>query len=531
MSQPAANMGLEINQKLLPLKAHYYLFNAGELVASLRKVKVQAFVCLHKLGTAPVVPFIPVFAKQLGYSASIVGVIYFVLPIVGMIAKPLFGAIADRFHRQKFLFLLFQLLIVVAFSAILLIPTIPANSEFHCHEGEDLLKFCPPNLHAMNPCTIDSVVNNTLDTTFKCHLKCRKNDLWSTICGNWSIPGLCAATDKNVIIDTHIKRNRVMLNQDCINLFINNGTINGKESTMYCPGSHKDEPIFKMNCGVTCEDDTINEVLSGATDDQVKSTYQFWTFFLLLAISWSGMAVVVSVGDAICFEMLGDKPQRYGHQRLWGSVGWGSFSIISGLLIDHFSEGQSAKNYAVGFYLMAGLILLDMLVSSKLKHSQTKLSTNILKDVGQIFTSMRVVVFFLWCIVVGLGTAMVWNFLFWHLEDLGAQGGCDSGAYMKTLQGLVMGIQCFGGELPFFFISGKLLKKIGHVNAMSLVLLGFGVRFFLYSLLSNPWWVLPIELLNGVTFGIFYATMASYASIVSPPGTEATLQVNICSTA
>lgn len=97
--------------------------------------------------------------------------------------------------------------------------------------------------------------------------------------------------------------------------------------------------------------------------------------------------------------------------------------------------------------------------------------------------------------------------------------------WIKTLQGLAMGIQCFGGELPFFFLSGWILKKIGHIHAMSLVLSGFGLRFLLYSALTNPWWVLPIELLNGVTFGIFYSTMASYASIVAPPGTEATLQV------
>lgn len=102
---------------------------------------------------------------------------------------------------------------------------------------------------------------------------------------------------------------------------------------------------------------------------------------------------------------------------------------------------------------------------------------------------------------------------------------CNQTTWMKTLQGLAMGIQCFGGELPFFFISGRLLKKIGHIHAMSLVLIGFGVRFLLYSVLSNPWWVLPIELLNGVTFGLFYSTMTSYASIVAPTGTEATLQV------
>ena len=36
--------------------------------------------------------------------------------------------------------------------------------------------------------------------------------------------------------------------------------------------------------------------------------------------------------------------------------------------------------------------------------------------------------------------------------------------------------------------------------------------------------MLPIELLNGLTFGMAYASMASYASIVAPPGTEATTQ-------
>lgn len=443
--------------------------------------------------------------------------------MVGMLAKPIFGAIADRFHRQKFLFLLFQFLVIAAFSGILLIPAIPAPSEFHCHEGESLMKFCPPDFEQANQCTINSIFNNPSNETFKCEMNCRRNDLWSTICGNWSIPGLCQSSDKNVIIDVNVAYNKINLNQNCFNLLFHNGTINNQQTSLFCPGTKKDEPVFKMNCGVKCDDPTVNEIISGATDDQVKSTYQFWTFFTLLMISWAGMAVVVSVGDAICFEMLGDKPQRYGHQRLWGSVGWGTFAIISGLLIDKFSEGQAVKNYAVGFYMMAILIFIDMVVSSKLKHSQTKHSSSILKDVGQLLTSSRVIVFFLWCVVVGLGTAMVWNFLFWHLEDL---GGCEYDGRMKTLQGLVMGIQCFGGELPFFFISGKLLKKIGHVHAMSLVLLGFGVRFFLYSLLTNPWYVLPIELLNGVTFGVFYATMASYASIVAPPGTEATMQVS-----
>lgn len=73
---------------------------------------------------------------------------------------------------------------------------------------------------------------------------------------------------------------------------------------------------------------------------------------------------------------------------------------------------------------------------------------------------------------------------------------------------------------------GYILRKVGHVNTMSLVLFAFGVRFILYSMLRNPWWVLPIETLQGITFGMFYPTMTSHASVVAPPGTETTVQVS-----
>lgn len=130
----------------------------------------------------------------------------------------------------------------------------------------------------------------------------------------------------------------------------------------------------------------------------------------------------------------------------------------------------------------------------------------------------------IWCTVVGLCTGLMWQFLFWLLEDL-MKLQPDGLQWMKTLQGLVMAIQCLGGELPFFFLSGWILKRIGHVYAMSLILLVIGIRFILYSIVKNPWFFLPIELLNGLTFGLFYAAMASYACIIAPPGTATTVQV------
>lgn len=74
------------------------------------------------------------------------------------------------------------------------------------------------------------------------------------------------------------------------------------------------------------------------------------------------------------------------------------------------------------------------------------------------------------------------------------------------------------------YSTGWMLKKLGHIHSMSLVLFAFGARFLLYSFLTNPWWCLPIELMQGLTFGLFYATMTTYASVVAPKGVETTMQ-------
>lgn len=418
------------------------------------------------------------------------------------------------------------------------IPAIPQESKatLYCN-GAHSLKYCPAdNADPIKECSIQNIESTHGNETLRCDLSCVTDDgIWSKICDQWKVPLLCKDHRKQnplpMIVESTM--NHLNLIGKCLDMVVVSAQFpqTQENSTLNCPlqyNNTQESHSIKTRCDITCNNAELNALIRSGTipDDQVTSHFGFWAFFLCLILSWVGMAVVVTVGDAICFEMLEDKPHLYGNQRLWGAVGWGSVSIVSGLLVDEFSKGKTYKDYSVLFYMMLILILLDMLVSKKLNYTPTRMSSNIMRDVGTLVKSFRVVIFLAWCVVVGLCTAVIWNFLFWHLEDLAAaQKGCDGSTWVKSLEGFAMAIQCFGGELPLFFLSGWILRKIGHVNAMSLVLAGFALRFFLYSILTNPWWVLPIELLNGVTFGVFYSTMASYASIVAPPGTEATIQV------
>ncbi|RVE46702.1 hypothetical protein evm_008665 [Chilo suppressalis] len=644
------NIKMKINKKLLPIKGHFFFFNAG---------------------TAPLVPYLSTYARQLGFSSGTVGLIYTVLPIFGLIAKPLFGVIADRFKKQKIIFILFQFITIVSFSAIYIIPQNESNVSVQLDCGHQVteLRSCYKNAESIDQCKINSL--GSLNSSAFCHMNCDMSPkMWQTVCEHWHIPRYCYSDTKSINYISQINKITVE-NDSCAYISSSNVTLDGysyiphcrigegyvdvnepcklnctneklfsilkdRKANMTCLNnilSHRlcsndtskllelkntsqlddcsascdlDEPwrlmeicegwgadaaascqpknvngegfpsnlsfvgkiklgstitehncvyirlhhielpdgsthypncitkaqyqmessLFHTSCKITCDNTVVNEVFQAATESYVDTTTQytkqFWLFFMLMIISWIGQAVVVTFADAICFNLLGDKASHYGKQRLWGSVGWGIFSLLTGTLIDLFSDG-AYKDYTIAFILMFVFLLGDVAVSCFLKIETTKMSMSILADVGTLLSCVPTVVFMLWTVVVGICTGLIWQFLFWHLEDIAA-ATCDGSEYIKTLQGLVSAIQTFGGEIPFLFVSGYILRKVGHVNMMTLVLFAFGVRFVLYSLLTNAWWVLPIELFQGITFGMFYPTMTSYANVASPPGTETTVQ-------
>jgi hypothetical protein len=49
----------------------------------------------------PILPFLNVFGKQLGVSEMVMGSITAILPILFLIAKPLFGLVVDYFQEQR----------------------------------------------------------------------------------------------------------------------------------------------------------------------------------------------------------------------------------------------------------------------------------------------------------------------------------------------------------------------------------------------------------------------------------------------
>ena len=96
---------------------------------------------------------------------------------------------------------------------------------------------------------------------------------------------------------------------------------------------------------------------------------------------------------------------------------------------------------------------------------------------------------------------------------------------IKLIEGWVIAAECLGGEILFFLISGKILKRLGYVHCLSCCFFGYAVRLFLISTITNPWYLVPIEFVaQGATYALTYTCIVAYASAIAPPGTSATVQ-------
>ncbi|VVC46192.1 Major facilitator superfamily domain,Major facilitator superfamily associated domain [Cinara cedri] len=263
----------------------------------------------------------------------------------------------------------------------------------------------------------------------------------------------------------------------------------------------------------------------GEMDDyDVIRSPLFWLFFGAILTMSIFDTIKNVMEETICTTLLGVNKYLYGKQRLWGSLGFGIFAIVSGACVDWFSKGQEYKNYTPAFAISLVCFFCDIIIVSNIEVVQDSNIKIVISDLRKIFTKTTVKAFLLWAVMFGFFMSFIWNFVFWYLEDLSSLYHPETNSWMKTLQGLSVIMRCVSGEVLSLFLSSVILRHLDHTNVFSLTFFLFFVDFFLYSVIRNPVWALPIEVINGFTWGLSYSTAISYAAMLSPVGAEGSLQ-------
>ncbi|XP_050443467.1 uncharacterized protein LOC126847359 [Adelges cooleyi] len=470
-------------------------------------------------GMAPLVIFIPTIARQLGYSMATYGTAMTCATLISMIGSPIIGRIVDKYPVKKLFFLTAALACGICGFLIMFVPKLPyeTNSELVCGNETYLKVFSKTN--EQSSCEDNTFLNPKTDEVIHCKLNCQKNPFEG--CNNCTrekdtIDYLSITTEDNRLIDISTQ---VHFSEHVENIYkfqVLTAQIDDIPiSSLSCQNS------VKTSCQLNCSDNFVAELASSpAFEGSVYKLYQFWWLLQSLIILFFFSQSTGMLQNAICLDLLGDKHEDFGKNKCWSSVGWGISSIASGWLVDYFSPDPKNKNYTPVFGISLLSAICHFIVAQKIKIVETTVSKDwkpkVQHTIYGLFRKGYVVSFFVWMVVMQFFHSIIIHFLFWYLDEM-VDHDCSKRQWIKTLQGITQGVQCFGGELPFYFWAGWIIQKLGYLNCMALSLGVMSVRMFLYSVISNPAWVILIEVSNGISYALAVATKMSYAKLICPP--------------
>ena len=227
--------------------------------------------------------------------------------------------------------------------------------------------------------------------------------------------------------------------------------------------------------------------------------------FLLLTVAVALYAFlsspVIPIIDNSVMTLLGDQRDRYGLERVWGSIGWGVAALFAGALIQH--GGLHWAFY--GFFVLYGTLFF---IALRFPIPQVSIATHFWQGLRQLATNTRWILFLLVALVEGLSLAIFLNYLFLHLSDMGAS---------RTLMSWSLTVATFS-EVPVFLLGHKLLRRWTPVQLLALSMLLTGVRALAYAGMTAPWQVLPISLLHGPTFAVMWTAGVAYSNQTAPKG-------------
>lgn len=191
-----------------------------------------------------------------------------------------------------------------------------------------------------------------------------------------------------------------------------------------------------------------------------------------------------------------DKRFSYGSLRFYGAAGFAFTTIITGQVID-------AVDITVIFIVSAITMFAAFLFSFFLKkESAEKEKASAYGDVLTVIKNGSLL-FLLFCVfIVSMGATAIWNFYSAYLKENGASDSLVG--YGLSFQGLC--------ELPIFYFSARIILRLGLKTTLIITTLATVVRMLLYAVIKIPVATLPVELLHGLSWSLFWVVCVEYVN-------------------
>lgn len=239
----------------------------------------------------------------------------------------------------------------------------------------------------------------------------------------------------------------------------------------------------------------------------VPTVSTFSAFLLLGIISSIAASAPGTLTDSTTLAWLGERREDYARYRLGGTFGYVITGTVIGFIFDRIGLRMMFPLYGVIMLIFAifAQLIPDLPVRLEVKSGKA-IGEMIHKPVWIIFT---ICVFLVW--IASNASIMFMGVV---LDSMGAPQG---------LIGLAVTIGAIV-EIPFMMYSPRLLRRFGPERILIIALSLMVVRYFLLSWMPEPWWAIPINIINGPAFVFFWNGAVTLANRMAPQGLAGTVQ-------
>lgn len=194
--------------------------------------------------------------------------------------------------------------------------------------------------------------------------------------------------------------------------------------------------------------------------------------------------------------------KNYASFRVWGSIGFASSALFFGLLLQ--SRQEHPKLIALLTILTISVsFLLSLLLKDSRRNSDRKIDFS---EIFQILLSRKVVIFLLLILILATAHRANDAFLSIYLYEIGASQALIG--YSWTVSAL--------SEIPIFILLGLYGNRFKELPLLALASFAYFIRYVLMSLTTDPHYVIMIQSMHSISFGIFLFTAFRYITQIVP---------------
>lgn len=478
-----------INRSLLPTKLLNLFLSAGE---------------------ANLLPFLPMYFRFIGLTAFQSGILGCTRHLVSFWASPLLRTLAEKTNKRKFLFLALLLAAVISNISLGLTNTVVSTTNFRAYNCEKMA--FNHSISRVNGSNFNQLnASSTANKSEKIATTGAVNKSIVTVFAN--VPSLTHFTrlsDKNSTINN---TNSLFENR------IRNSTNSQRKTSLI-----NSEPLtHRVNNSPTIKESLYDNLTDLEVQSRWYRLYGFQmdhTFKVLLTLVFFSELFSSSargISRSIFSDIFRQNKGSHLRNNVWISLG----TILGGgvliMAIGYHRCDFGLKNsFYLHFYIFAIFGAVSFTVGAVLKEQEHKSSPALSfgRTLAYLCCDVNMICFLAILLVLGMAESLMYNFMMWYLQDIGAT---------IIVMGVLVVTSAFS-EIPMLCISKYLIRCFGHQWVIFVSLFSYGGRFLYFSYCKNPWLIIPIELLHGLSYTTVHSACASYAASVSLHGTEKTLK-------